>query len=37
MDILRKHRGAAPIDWTHPSCENVLKKEVDTDLLAGLT
>ena len=25
MDILRKHRGAAPIDWDHPARADMLK------------
>ena len=36
MDILRKHRGAAPIDWNHPARADILKRKVDTDLLAAL-
>ena len=36
MDILRKHRGAAPIDWNHPARADMLKRKVDTDLLAAL-
>ena len=36
MDILRKHRSAAPIDWNHPARADMPKRKVDTDLLAAL-